>query len=59
MIHEPMSNQSFNCTTCLWVFETGSELEIHNYLEHMIINHAKPRKIGQDTKTPVPLKSVS
>ena len=28
----------FNCEICLWAFETNSELDIHNYLEHLTIN---------------------
>jgi hypothetical protein len=39
---------SFNCRICLWTFESESELNIHNYLEHMIINHAEHKKI-EDT----------
>jgi hypothetical protein len=35
------SSSIFGCRVCLWVFESGSELEIHNYLEHMIINHSE------------------
>ena len=27
-----------NCEICLWSFGTKSELDIHNYLEHLIIN---------------------
>ena len=33
---------------CLWVFENESELEIHNYLEHMKINHAIHKRIAED-----------
>ena len=51
LIDEPVSNQSFNCRLCLWVFESGSELEIHNYLEHMVITHARAKKIAEDTCT--------
>ena len=51
MIDEPISNQSFNCRICLWVFESESELKIHNYLEHMIITHTIPVKIAEDTGT--------
>ena len=35
------SSSTFGCGVCLWVFESKSELEIHNYLEHIIINHSE------------------
>ncbi len=35
--NEPTS--TFDCRICLWVFESKWELDIHNSLEHMIINH--------------------
>ncbi len=41
-IHE--STSTFDCGVCLWMFESKSELDIHNCLEHMIINHAKHKK---------------
>ena len=50
MIEEPISNRSFNCRVCLWEFKSESELNIHNYLEHMTINHAKPKKIVKDSR---------
>ncbi len=50
MIEELISNKSFNCRICLWTFESESELNIHNYLEHVIINHAEHKKIVQDTQ---------
>lgn len=31
-------NYPLECRICLWIFESKSELEIHNYLEHMIMN---------------------
>jgi hypothetical protein len=37
------SSSTFSCGVCLWVFETKSELEIHNYLEHIKINHSEHR----------------
>jgi len=41
----------FNCEICLWAFETNSELDIHNYLEHLIINHvSQPSRIVQDVR---------
>jgi hypothetical protein len=49
MIEELISNHLFNCRICLWLFESESELNIHNYLEHMIINHAEHKKIVKDT----------
>jgi hypothetical protein len=48
---EPISNQSYSCRICLWIFESGSELEIHNYLEHMIINQMHKRTTEDITKT--------
>jgi hypothetical protein len=33
------SSFRFKCEICLWAFETNSELDIHNYLEHLTINH--------------------
>jgi len=27
----------FSCNECLWMFETEVELNIHNYLEHLIM----------------------
>jgi hypothetical protein len=35
------SSSAFGCGVCLWMFESKSELEIHNYLEHIIINHSE------------------
>ncbi|MFZ0896093.1 MAG: hypothetical protein WAZ77_16475, partial [Candidatus Nitrosopolaris sp.] len=32
------SSYHFDCEICLWAFETNSELDIHNYLEHLTIN---------------------
>ncbi len=49
MTDEIISNHSFNCRICLWTFESESELNIHNYLEHMIINHAEQKRIVKDT----------
>jgi len=41
----------FNCEICLWAFETNSELDIHNYLEHLIINRvSQPSRIVQDVR---------
>lgn len=51
MIEELISNYSFNCRICLWTFENELELNIHNYLEHMIINHAEHMKIVEDGYT--------
>ena len=41
-------NYPLECRICLWIFESKSELEIHNYLEHMIMNHAEHNRIIQD-----------
>ena len=38
------SASTFGCRVCLWVFESKSELDIHNYLEHMIITHLEYEK---------------
>jgi hypothetical protein len=32
------------CRICLWEFEGKSELDIHNSLEHMIINHTEHKR---------------
>jgi len=32
------------CEICLWQFESEQELDIHNYLEHMIIKHPQKKK---------------
>jgi hypothetical protein len=42
------STSTFNCGICLWVFESKSELDIHNYLEHIAINHIEHRKNIED-----------
>jgi hypothetical protein len=39
-----------NCEICLWSFGTKSELDIHNYLEHLIINGVQPSIIVQDVR---------
>jgi hypothetical protein len=38
----------YGCRVCLWVFESKSELDIHNYLEHMIINHLEHKRNAKD-----------
>lgn len=38
------STSTFDCRVCLWAFEGKWELDIHNCLEHMIINHLEERK---------------
>jgi hypothetical protein len=44
--HNMVSSLShFNCEICLWTFETKSELDIHNYLEHLIVNSEQPNRI--------------
>lgn len=35
----------FNCKICLWTFESESELNIHDYLEHMIIKYKTVRNL--------------
>lgn len=35
-IDEP-NKKALLCGICLWTFETETELSIHNYLEHLII----------------------
>ncbi len=27
----------FSCNVCLWTFESEEELDIHNYLEHLVM----------------------
>jgi hypothetical protein len=47
------SSSRFNCEICLWPFETNSELDIHNYLEHLIIDRVSgcsPSRIVQDVR---------
>jgi len=39
------SSSHFNCEICLWTFETKSELDIHTYLEHLIIKSEQPNTI--------------
>jgi hypothetical protein len=39
---------TFECRVCLWMFETKSELDIHNYLEHMTINHLEHKRNLED-----------
>ena len=36
-------NLEFICELCLWTFETESELDNHNYLEHLIMKHGRKR----------------
>jgi hypothetical protein len=38
------SASTFECRVCLWTFECKSELDIHNCLEHMIMNHLQENK---------------
>lgn len=35
---------TFGCRVCLWAFETKSELDFHNFLEHMVITHLEEHK---------------
>jgi len=35
---------TFGCRVCLWAFESKSELDIHNYLEHMIFTHLEHKR---------------
>ena len=37
-----------DCGVCLWEFESKSELDIHNCLEHMIINHVEHKRNIKD-----------
>lgn len=39
IIKASTSISSFTCRICLWEFENESEIDIHNYLEHMKISH--------------------
>jgi hypothetical protein len=39
---------TFDCRICLWIFESKSELDIHNSLEHMIINHVEHERNIED-----------
>jgi hypothetical protein len=39
-----------DCEICLWSFGTKSELDVHNYLEHLIINGVRPSRIVQDVR---------
>jgi hypothetical protein len=38
------SSSTSDCRVCLWVFESKSELDIHNCLEHMILTHLEEHK---------------
>lgn len=42
------STSTLDCKICLWVFENKSELDIHNCLEHMIINNIKHKGSMED-----------
>ena len=42
------STSTFGCRICLWVFESKSELDIHNSLEHVIINHVEQERNIED-----------
>jgi hypothetical protein len=42
------SASTFGCRVCLWAFESKSELDIHNYLEHMIITHLEHKRNVED-----------
>lgn len=35
--YDKSDKEDFLCEICLWTFETDNELNIHNYLEHLII----------------------
>ncbi len=39
-----------NCEICLWSFGTKSELDVHNYLEHLIINGVQPSRIVENAR---------
>jgi len=39
-----------DCEICLWCFGTKSELDVHNYLEHLIINDVRQSRIVQDVR---------
>ena len=39
-----------NCEICLWSFGTKSELDVHNYLEHLIINGVQPSRIVENVR---------
>jgi len=39
-----------DCEICLWCFGTKSELDVHNYLEHLIINDVRQSTIVQDVR---------
>jgi hypothetical protein len=38
------STSTLGCRVCLWEFESKAELDIHNYLEHMIITHLEDKR---------------
>ena len=38
-----------DCGICLWEFENKSELDIHNSLEHMIINNTERKRNIEDS----------
>ncbi len=39
-----VSASTFDCRVCLWVFESKSEFDVHNSLEHMITNHVEHKR---------------
>ena len=45
---ESITISSVGCRICLWKFESELELDIHNYLEHMMINHAEHKRFLED-----------
>jgi len=40
----------FNCEICLWAFGTKYELDIHNCLEHLIINGVQSTRTVLDDR---------
>lgn len=48
IMKSPMSRS--NCEICLWSFGTKSELDVHNYLEHLIINGVQPSRIVESVQ---------
>jgi hypothetical protein len=38
---EESNKKVFLCNICLWTFETETMLDIHNYLEHLIMKNVQ------------------
>jgi hypothetical protein len=34
-------SSQFICERCLWTFEKEAEMDVHNYLEHLIMKHRR------------------